>query len=273
MTTTRTPEKSHAAPQPIYRKDYRAPDYLIDTVDLRFELSAGRTLVRSRLTLERNQGAEPGARPLVLRGSELELLSVQLNGQLLGPDHYQLSEETLTLPEVPESFTLEIECATDPAGNTALEGLYKTKGSAYCTQCEAEGFRRITYFPRPAGRARALHDDASRRTKTSYPVLLSNGNRVDSGDARGRPPLGEVGGPLSRSPATCSRWSPDDLELPSRDSFTVRTLGRDVRNWSIYVEPEQNVDKCEHAMLRRSRSRCSWDEEVFGLEPTTSTST
>ncbi|HDP88707.1 MAG TPA: aminopeptidase N, partial [Thioalkalivibrio sp.] len=160
-------------PQTIYLKDYTPPAYWVDTVELRFELGADETRVRSRLALRRREGVSAEA-PLVLDGEALSLVSLALDGQTLAADRYHVDEDSLTIEDVPATFTLEVETALRPQDNTRLEGLYRS-GGLYCTQCEAEGFRRITYFPdRP--------DVMSRYTTTlvadarTCPVLLSNGN-------------------------------------------------------------------------------------------------
>ncbi len=171
-----------ATPSAIYLKDYRKPDYLIDTVDLEFDLQEGQTQVRSIMQVRRRDGV-PESASLVLDGQELELISVNVDEVSREITGLLLTDETLTLKSLPGQFALEIVCIIKPELNTKLEGLYKS-GSMYCTQCEAEGFRRITYFPdRPDIMARFSTSITSE--KASYPLLLSNGNLVDSGDSDG----------------------------------------------------------------------------------------
>jgi len=134
-----------ATPSAIYLKDYRQPDYLIDTVDLEFDLQEGLTKVFSRMQVRRRKGVATSAE-LVLDGQELELISVTINDVQQDVSSLLLTDDELTLTSLPDQFTLEITCTIKPELNTKLEGLYKS-GSMYCTQCEAEGFRRITYFP------------------------------------------------------------------------------------------------------------------------------
>ena len=136
----------HHAPRTIYLKDYIPPAYLVDTVDLHFELDEEATRVRSRLVIRRNEAAQAGQAPLELDGSHQTLLGVKLDGQALSEMEYQLNEEQLIIHKVPNQFNLEIETQINPRANTALEGLYLSSG-LLTTQCEAEGFRRITYFP------------------------------------------------------------------------------------------------------------------------------
>src|SRR6266498_2038542 len=129
----------------IYRQDYTPPDFLIENVELHFELGEESTVVRSRLAVAGMYDREQGARPLLLVGKDLVLKSVVLDGVPLAADMYTVDEETLTIADVPMSFILEIETEIRPQDNTSLEGLYKSSGN-FCTQCEAEGFRKITYF-------------------------------------------------------------------------------------------------------------------------------
>ena len=249
-----------ATPTSIFLKDYTPPEYLVGQVDLTFILDAGETRVASRLTVQKNrQGADANA-PLVLDGEDLALDSVKLNGQLLKPGQYRLTDESLTIAGAPKSevFTLEIETRIRPKDNTELEGLYLSK-DMLCTQCEAQGFRKITYFPdRPDVMAKfnvTLIADRSR-----YPVLLSNGN------------MGAVGS-LAKN-RHWVRWE-DPFPKPSylfalvagqltmvEDVFTTRS-GREVR-LQIFVEA-QDADKCGHAMASLQHAM-AWDEEVYGRE-------
>ena len=242
-------------PQTIHRADYRPPDYLIDTIDLAFDLGEATTRVTSHLTARRNHD---GNRPLVLDGVDLRLISLRVNGKILDDDSYQVNDESLTIPDLPATFTLDVETAIRPQDNTSLEGLYKSSGT-FCTQCEAEGFRNISYYlDRPDVMAR--FSTTITADKTHYPVLLSNGNLVSQeelGDGRHR-----------------TRWE-DPFPKPSylfalvagnlvalEDQFVTRS-GQDVA-LRIYVEPG-NQDKCNHAMDSLKRSM-AWDEERFGRE-------
>ncbi|HUS96530.1 MAG TPA: aminopeptidase N, partial [Hyphomicrobiaceae bacterium] len=133
-------------PRPIHLKDYTPSAYLIDAVDLDVVLDPQRTVVRARLKLHPNPSASGKNGGLRLDGEQLELIGIKLDGKALGEDDYILTPESLEIPKVPDrAFRLLIETAINPKENTALQGLYRS-GSIYCTQCEAEGFRRITYF-------------------------------------------------------------------------------------------------------------------------------
>ena len=246
-----------SSPRTVYLRDYRPLSYLIEDVTLRFDLDPSRTRVSSRLLVRHNPGQAAGE-PLVFNGQDLELLSIRVNGQLLGDDQYQLDDEQLVLPPPADGTVIEIETCIAPDSNTALEGLYVSSGM-FCTQCEAEGFRRITYFPdRPDVMARYTTTLVADRQH--YPVLLSNGNPVDSGE------LGD-----GRHWVT---WQ-DPFPKPSylfalvagnlycqQDSFTTRS-GRKVA-LKIYVEPENNR-KCDHA-LHSLKQAMKWDENTYGRE-------
>ena len=169
--------------QPIRLADYRPPAFVIDTVDLVFELGEEKTSVKARLAVRRNPAAAERDAALKLDGKELELVSLALDGQSLGPNRYQRDAESLTIPGVPDAFALDIETRIEPQNNTVLAGLYKSGGN-FCTQCEPEGFRRITYFiDRPDMMARFTTTILA--DKARYPVLLSNGNPVDRGESSG----------------------------------------------------------------------------------------
>jgi aminopeptidase N len=246
-----------AQPKTILLKDYRPPAYLIDEVALTVDLFEERALVCSRLVCRRNTSAAP-APPLVLQGRELVLNSLVLDGVALTPDQYRLDAETLTIPVVPERFVLTVETELYPQNNTSLDGLYRSS-SNFCTQCEAEGFRKITYFlDRPDVLAR--YEVTITAEQERYPVLLANGNRVEAGEL-----------PAGRHYA---RWQ-DPYPKPSylfamvagnlvkiADTFATRS-GRPVA-LEIYVQAH-NRDKCDHAMASLIKAM-RWDEETFGLE-------
>ncbi|WP_454834975.1 aminopeptidase N [Pseudomonas lini] len=250
-------------PKMIYLKDYQAPEYLIDETHLTFELFEDHSLVHAQLVMRRNPERGPGLPPLVLDGQQLELLSVTLadrelsatDDQLTG---YQLTEQHLTLQPTDTSFTVDTSVRIHPETNTALEGLYKS-GTMFCTQCEAEGFRKITYYlDRP--------DVMSTFTTTvvaeqhSYPVLLSNGNPIASGPGEDGRHWATWEDPFKK-PAYLFALVAGDLWCVE-DTFTTMTE-RSVA-LRIYVEPE-NIDKCQHAMNSLKKSM-RWDEEVYGRE-------
>ncbi|MFY9961238.1 aminopeptidase N [Pseudomonas sp.] len=245
-------------PQVIYLKDYQAPEYLIDETHLTFELFEDHSLVHAQLVMRRNPARGAGLPPLVLDGQQLELIAVAMDDQALQAADYQLDDSHLTVQPKAASFTLDTSVKIHPQSNTALEGLYKS-GSMFCTQCEAEGFRKITYYlDRP--------DVMSKFTTTviaeqhRYPVLLSNGNPVGTGPQEDGRHWATWEDPFMK-PAYLFALVAGDLWCVE-DKFT-RQSGRDV-TLRIYVEPE-NIDKCQHAMTSLKKSM-RWDEEVYGRE-------
>jgi aminopeptidase N len=246
-----------ATPRTIYLKDYQPSAYLIDRVELRFELDAENTRVISQMQIRRNPDVEPGE-DLVLDGEQLELLAVKLNGQLLKNDDYDVNETELRLADPGQAFSLEIETRIHPASNFALEGLYLSSGN-FCTQCEAQGFRKITYFlDRPD--VMSLFSTTVVADKAQYPVLLSNGNPVGMGELDNGQHWVRWEDPY-RKPCYLFALVAGDLAV-HEDHY--RTLsGREV-TLRIYVEAH-NIDKCDHAMRSLKRAM-QWDEEVFGLE-------
>src|SRR5215469_15507016 len=166
-------------PRAIRLADYQAPDFRIETVHLDFLLDPQATRVTARLVIHRQRAGAP----LVLHGEELNLVSLKLDDRVLTEDAYRLGEKSLTIAQVPDQFVLESVCEIAPAANTALEGLYQS-GGIFCTQCEPEGFRRITWFmDRPDNLS--IFTVRIEAAKEQYPVLLSNGNRVQAGDLAG----------------------------------------------------------------------------------------
>ena len=245
-------------PKMIYLKDYQAPDYLIDETHLTFELFDDHSLVHAQLVMRRNPERGAGLPPLVLDGELMELLSVKLDDTDLNADQYQLAADSLTLQPRSDAFTVDTSVRIHPETNTALEGLYKSTGM-FCTQCEAEGFRKITYYlDRP--------DVMSRFTTTliadqqQYPILLSNGNPVGNGPQEDGRHWATWEDPFMK-PAYLFALVAGDLWCVE-DSFTTLS-GRDVA-LRIYVEPE-NIDKCAHAMTSLKKSM-RWDEEAYGRE-------
>ncbi|MDD5214012.1 MAG: aminopeptidase N [Methylococcales bacterium] len=243
-------------PKTIYRNDYTVPDFLIQDVKLHFSLDAENTKVLSTLTLQRNSASKNQTAPLVLNGEKLVLQKVILNETEL--TDYALTPETLTILNVPESFTLIIENTINPKENTALEGLYLSNGML-CTQCEAEGFRKITYFlDRP--------DVMSKFTvtivadKTDYPVLLSNGNKVASGEFENNQHWVTWNDPFAK-PCYLFALVAGQLECVS-DTFITQS-GRKI-DLEIFVEAHDK-DKCDHAM-RSLEYAMRWDEAVYGRE-------
>jgi len=247
-----------AGPQVKKLADYTPPAFLIDTVALDFYLRDGETRVTSTLKGRRNPQSDDASGILELDGQDLRLLSIALNGTAVSDADYRIEGDKLFLSGVPDSFTLETVTAIEPEKNTALEGLYMSEGM-YCTQCEAEGFRRITYFPdRPDVMAiytTRLEADAER-----FPVLLSNGNLVESGTLDGGRHFAVWNDPFPK-PSYLFAAVAGDLACV-RDSFRTMS-GRDVE-LRIYVE-HGNEHLTAHTMDSLKRSM-KWDEERFGLE-------
>ncbi len=246
-------------PQAVYAKDYSPSDYLITTVYLDVRLAPAAAAVRSTLTIIPNENANGDMAPLFLDGEEIELVSVRLNGRTLGPDEFSKNATSLTIASVPqEQFTLEIETTCNPTANLALSGLYRSSNT-YCTQCEAEGFRRITYFcDRPD--VLSIYTVRIEGSQTDTPVLLSNGNLVETGDVGPGRHFAVWHDP---HPKPCYLFALVAGNLKSvSDSFTTMS-GRQVE-LKIFVEPGKE-DRCAYAMDALKRSM-KWDEERFGCE-------
>jgi aminopeptidase N len=248
-----------STPRAVYLKDYNPPEYLIDTVDLFFELDEEDTRVTSRLRVRRNPDAVGEARELELNGEQLVLESASLNGRRLEAAHYRLTDEALIIPAVPDRpFELEIVTRLNPKANTALEGLYLSNG-LFCTQCEAQGFRRITYFPdRPDVMARYTATLVA--DKARYPVLLSNGNRIAEGQLRHGRHWVKWEDPFKK-PAYLFALVAGQLAC-LEDHYDTAS-GRKVA-LHIFAEPH-DLDKCGHAM-RSLKHAMRWDEEHYGRE-------
>ncbi|WP_122671060.1 aminopeptidase N [Pseudomonas viridiflava] len=245
-------------PTMIYLKDYQAPEYLIDETNLTFELFDDHSLVHAQLVMRRNPARGAGLPPLVLYGQHLELLSVNLDDVELTAVDYQLTEDHLTLHPKAERFTVDSTVRIHPETNTALEGLYKSSGM-FCTQCEAEGFRKITYYlDRPDVMSKFTTTVSAE--KHSFPILLSNGNPVASGEEEDGRHWATWEDPFMK-PAYLFALVAGDLWCVE-DTFT--TMSERVVTLRIYVEPE-NIDKCQHAMNSLKKSM-RWDEETYGRE-------
>ncbi|MFP7409501.1 aminopeptidase N [Aeromonas veronii] len=236
-----------------YRQDYQAPLYWIDTIDLDFQLQEPLTQVTAITRIRRN--GEHNA-PLTLDGEQLTLKSVAIDG--IPCDHYEQGESSLTLFNLPAECVLTIVTLLDPAANTALEGLYKS-GDAYCTQCEAEGFRRITYYlDRPDILAR--YSTRITADKAQFPFLLSNGNKVDSGDLDGGRHFVQWQDPFPK-PSYLFALVAGDFDV-ERSHYTTKS-GRKVA-LEIFVD-KGNLDRAGFAMESLINSM-RWDEQRFGLE-------
>ncbi|MDP6204568.1 MAG: aminopeptidase N, partial [SAR324 cluster bacterium] len=242
----------------IYRKNYTPPNYRVTEIGLEFKLFENETIVQSKLKIESLEKDLVKPNPLVLDGEQLELLEIKLDGTTLQSQQYQIETSSLTIPSVPESFDLEIKVRIHPEKNTSLEGLYRS-GTMFCTQCEAEGFRRITYFPdRPDVMARyktRIEADSER-----YPVLLSNGNLLQTEDLEDGRHAAVWEDPFPK-PSYLFAMVAGNLEC-LEDRFTTQS-GREVL-LKIYVEPG-NLERTHHAM-RSLKESMEWDERRFGRE-------
>jgi aminopeptidase N len=246
-----------AAHEAIHLADYKVPNFLIDTVEFHFDIHPDATVVHATLKMKRNPEGVADA-PLVLDGAAgLELLGATLDGNELTAEQFATDDSSLTVPAVPESFTLATKVRIHPETNTSLQGLYKS-AACYCTQCEAEGFRHITYYlDRPD--VLAKFTTTIQADRKNMPVLLSNGNmirRKDVSDDRHEVTWEDP----HRKPCYLFALVAGDLEH-IEDHF-VTSEERDVA-LRIYTTAD-NIDKCDHAMVSLKKSM-KWDEDVFGL--------
>lgn len=258
----------NASARTTYLKDYRPPPFLIETTDLFFDLFEDHASVVSKLLFRRNPQAEKAeTSSLQLHGQLLQLEKLLINDQALQAKQYLVDEEGLTVLDLPgllgadfDEFRFECHTRIEPQNNTALEGLYKSK-NMFCTQCEAEGFRRITYYlDRPDVMSKFTTTVAADKAK--YPILLSNGNNIASGLVEGAPDRHWVSweDPFKKPSYLFALVAGDLVSLD--DSFTTCS-GREIE-LRIFVE-EKDIDKCDHAMLSLKNSM-RWDEEVYGRE-------
>ena len=258
MTQKSNQKSNQNSPVTIYRKDYTAPAYWVNTVEMGFDLDPAATRVATRITLQRNS-ASPN-RDVELLGDGVKLVALRMNGKTLrkGVKGYSIADGKLRIANAPDEITLEIETLVEPEKNTSMMGLYVSNGNFF-TQCEAEGFRKITWFPdRPD--VMAKYTVMLRGDKKRYPVLLSNGNLIEQGDLpRGR---------------HYAKWE-DPFKKPSylfalvagklvcqEETFKLNS-GRRVL-LQVWVEPG-NLDKTQHAMASLKHS-IRWDQERYGLE-------
>ncbi len=245
-----------AQPKAIYLRDYQVPDFLIDKTELVFELGESVTTVTSQLTLKRNSEAD-NQNPLVLHGQELELVSISIDGDVMSDDAYKLADDSLTI-SIPDNCVLTCVTRIKPQENTSLEGLYKSS-DMYCTQCEAEGFRKITYYlDRPD--VMSVFTTTIVADQSNYPVLLSNGNLIEEGKQNDGRHWTKWEDPFKK-PAYLFALVAGKLEF-IEDQFTTCS-GRKV-TLRIFVEPK-DLDKCDYAMDSLKRAM-KWDEDVYGRE-------
>ena len=245
-------------PQAVYLKDYSPPPFLITHVYLDFLLGEEFTVVTSQLQVTRNPVATEKDSTLRLDGEELTLNFIELDGSRLSVDQFMLFDEGLHVADVPERFELKIQTQITPQTNTSLEGLYKSSGN-FCTQCEAQGFRKITYFlDRPDVMAR--YTVRIQADKSEYPMLLSNGNPVEQGDYENNQHYAVWNDPF---PKPCYLFALVAGKLVFLQGSHRTKSGKDIE-LRIYTE-NHNADKCEHAMSSLKKAM-QWDEQRFGLE-------
>lgn len=248
-----------AAPQTIYLDDYKVSPFLIEKTDLVFDLGEDSTRVTASLNIARNPDSDQQDGTLVLHGSEgLDLQSVHIDGQLISTDDYSRDSDSLTINNLPDSCVVITEVLIKPQLNTTMMGLYRSR-TMYCTQCEAEGFRDITYY---LDRPDVMSEFTTKviADKDSYPVLLSNGNPTERGDLDGGKHFVTWHDPFKK-PAYLFALVAGTLSVVE-DSFTT-VSGRDIK-LQIFVE-EKDLDKCAHAMLSLKNSM-RWDEQAYGRE-------
>jgi aminopeptidase N len=241
----------------IRRADYAAPAFLIESVALEFDLVPERTIVKNTMRVRRNPDAAPSAR-LELMGEALELIGAAIDGKAWPESAVHAHEHGLAIENVPDAFTLTIESACNPGENTTLSGLYVSSGNFF-TQCEAEGFRRITYFlDRPD--VMATYTVTLRADKAAYPVLLSNGNLIEEGDLPDGRHFAKWEDPFKKPSYLFALVAGKLVSLEER----IRTGSGKEKLLQVWVEP-QDLDKTRHAMDSLIHS-IRWDEKRFGLE-------
>jgi len=258
MTIAEKIEAPKEAPKEVFRKDYKAYDYKIKHFNLDFDLGEEKTTVKAEMKMAR--AYEGDTRPITLNnGSDLTLKSISIDGAELGEDAYELSKKFLVIKNPPSAdFTLATTVEIDPVNNTSLDGLYKSSGN-FCTQCEAEGFRNITYYP---DRPDVMTTFTTRITgdKAKYPVLLGNGNLSDCGDLEGGKHFAVWEDPFVKP---CYLFALVAGDLANIED-TYKTMSGRTVILRIFTE-EHNIHKCAHAMVSLKKSM-KWDEDTYGLE-------
>ncbi len=242
----------------VYLKDYSPSPFLVDKIDLKFDIKRDETIVTSILKIYKNIEVADETTPFVLDKGDFQIASVIANGMVLLPEEYESGEDYFKLASTPDEFDLEITSILKPHENTSLEGLYQS-GNSLCTQCEAQGFRKITPFPdRPD--VMAVYSCTIIADKTLFPVLLSNGNLIDSGNLEDNRHFVRWEDPFKKPSYLFALVAGDLAHI--HDQFTTKS-GRSV-DLKIYSE-KQNIDQCQHAMKSLKQSM-TWDEDRFGLE-------
>ena len=244
--------------QTIYLADYAVPEYLVDTICLTFVLDEKKTLVRAESAIRKNPLSQTSGSTLFLDGEAIEPLSVCIDGKEIDRTRITAVSGGILISSVPQQFQLAITTRLNPAENTALSGLYLSSGN-FCTQCEAEGFRRITFYPdRPD--VLALFTTRIEAPRAKFPVLLANGNLKEKGQLDGGRHFAVWEDPF---PKPCYLFALVAGDLVCIEDHFTTTSGRTVA-LQIYVQ-EQNSNRCFHAMESLKKAM-KWDEDVFGLE-------
>ncbi|SBS34490.1 Aminopeptidase N [Marinomonas spartinae] len=246
-------------PSAILLKDYKVPPFLIDKTELTFDLDETNTVVTSHLHMRRNPACGKSTQPLVLDGGEdIKLIGVAMDGYTLPSEEYRLVDDKLIITATADEFVLTCETLIDPQNNTRLEGLYRSS-SMFCTQCEAEGFRHITYYlDRPD--VMSVFTTTIIADETRYPVMLSNGNETERGKTDEGKTFVVWHDPFPK-PAYLFALVAGDLAVKN-DVFTTQSK-RDIK-LQIFTE-RHNIDKVNYAMEALKRSM-RWDEETYGRE-------
>ena len=248
-------QKTDTSPKATYLKDYQPPNFFIRKVDFEFVINETATLVSSKMQVERNEAAGNPSAPLVLNGTNQILVEVKLNGEEV---EHTVDEETLTIPNVPDAFTLEVQSTINPKENYSLEGMYSSTG-VICTQNEPHGFRNITYFiDRPDNMS--LYTTKIIADKETYPVLLSNGNKIDEGDLNGGKHFVTWEDPFLK-PCYLFALVAGDLGMIEDTYHTMS--GRDI-DLKIYVD--KGMESRAQFAMEALKKAMKWDEDTYGLE-------
>ena len=248
-----------AIPQTIYLKDYQVPEFLIDKTSLVFDLNDDHCRVNSELSIRRNPNSKITSAPLFLHGgSELDLQFIKVDGHTIAKTNYKRTEEGLMIEQVPDTCVISIEVHIKPHLNTTMMGLYKSR-TMYCTQCEAEGFRNITFY---LDRPDVMSEFTTQliADKQQFPVLLSNGNAIEQGELDDGRHFAIWHDPFKK-PAYLFALVAGNLSVVE-DHFTTCS-NREVL-LQIFVE-EKDLNKCDHAMHSLKNSM-RWDEQAYGRE-------
>lgn len=249
---------TNSQPKSTYLHDYQPSDFAVEAVHLHVELSPNDTIVKSNLSIKRSAQPTSVGAPLVLAGEDLQLKKVVLAGVLLDPSQYQVDAQSLTIPNVPDHFNLEIEVVIKPAENTKLMGLYCSHGN-YCTQCESQGFRRITYYlDRPD--IMAPFTTTIVGDKTRCPILLSNGNLIAKETLDNNRHLVRFQDPFKK-PSYLFALVAGDFDV-LEDTFTTRSQ----RQVQLQLYLEKGFKDQGHHALNALKKAMRWDEEAFGRE-------